>query len=125
MILINENVLLQNNKDFYTYIDFVRAEKYTEKNIKVADCIIQFLEDVWDRDKKLTLIIQKKISPDIIPVILISISETSNLSKVEFNAVSKAPDFSVDKRQTMLFYQYCEKYFKSMISLYDRLAQIE
>ena len=125
MILINENVLLQNNHDFYSYIDFVKAERYNENNIKVANCIIQFLEDVWDRDKKLTAIVQKKISVDVIPVILINISETSNLSKLEFRAVSKNPDVNINKRQELLFNQYCEKYFKSMISLYDRLSQLE
>ena len=55
-------------------------------------------------------------------LIFVDISNTADLQAVRFTAMSTKEDYKIKKKQKMQFRQYCLKYFKTMVSLFDRFC---
>lgn len=125
MIFINEETLLTNTMDLNEFIDVLQGEIYNDDSEKAINCVIEFLLDVSERDQKLTEVVQKKISETLYPVVMIDISETGDMTKVDFQAISTDENFVAKKKDEVAFKEFCDKYFGSMRSLYDRLFYLD
>lgn len=125
MIFINEEIMITNKMELNEFISLLNGEAYNEDTEKIIKCIQDYLYEVWDRDEKLTLMIHKKISNDFYPIEVVNISETSDLSSTHINLFCKEKERSVSKKDEKAFYEFCEKYFKSLKPLFNRFCELD
>lgn len=124
MIVINSDLMIQNQMELDFYSELLKQEIYNEESEKVVDCVIEYLRDVWDRDVKLTSKIQEQIDPDMYPLVFVDVFLTADFKAIRFGAASKKEGQEIKKKQKIAFQRYCNKYFKTMISLYDRFCNL-
>ena len=124
MIVINSDLLIQNQTDFDMYIEALQDQTYDEWSDMALECIVGYLNDVWERDARLTYKVQQQIDPDIYPLIYVDILDTADLRAIRFGAVSSDKDKKIKKKQKIAFQRYCNKYFKTMVSLFDRFCNL-
>lgn len=125
MILINNEILIKNERDLNDFFGFLSQECYNKQTEELKDVIMDFLLDVWDRVEKIDIMVKKKISEDISSVALVNIEETEDLRQTEIIAVSKTNDFKVGEKEKVIFNGIVEHYFTGIKSLYDRFVELE
>lgn len=124
MIVINSDLILKNQTDFDKYVELLREQVYDDFSKLTVECVIEFLEDVWSRDAKLTAKVQEQIDEDLYPMVYVDIFNSADFKAVTFGAASTNEDYKMKKKQKIAFKRYCDKYFKTMISLFDRFCNL-
>lgn len=125
MIFVNEEIMLSNKMELNNFISLLEGETYNADTEKVVECIKDYLYEVWDRDEKLMIMIHKKISEELYPVVFVNISETSDLTKTDISLFCDQEDYSISKKDEKAFYEFCEKYFRSLKPLFDRFCELD
>lgn len=125
MIYIKDKALISNYLELNEFVGLLQNEVYNDQSQIVVDCITDYLYDIWERDEKLTKMIEKYVSQELYSVVVVDISDTADLTRVEVNAFSQNENFKVTKEQELAFNDFCNRYFNGLKPLYNRFAELD
>lgn len=125
MISVNEEVLLDTREDLKMFTELMMGETYNQQTRTVCECVITFLEELFDINVQVKQLIQETIHKDLNPLFKIEIAETADLSKIEVLAFSKDENYEPSAQDSLNFDNICEKYLKDFEPLYERLFNLE
>ena len=125
MIMINNSIPLQSEEDINMFMEEVKEQTYDDTSVQVCDVIHTFLKDVWERDEKLTYMIQKKISRVFYPVEFVDLTEEGDWTKLNISMVPINKGYREKLSDVTTFNGLCDLFFKDLKPLYTRLSEIQ
>ena len=97
-------------------------ESYDDRSRELALLFCNYLDEVFRVDKKTEKEVQKKIGPEVIPVVNINTMDTPDFQKLDFTAISTVENYQMKKSDEIILQDICYKQFKNVRSLLDRIA---
>ena len=124
MILINDEVLIENETQLNAFIQLLDDECYNEETEKAKEIMTDFFLDIWDRIKKVEILVHKRISENIFPVAIVEIKDTADFNKIEVKALSKDNDFVPKEKDNVVFNGIVDRYFSGIKTLGKRFEEV-
>lgn len=121
MILLNE-LLIENDEIKNELISNIDLLSYNEESEKENQILIDYINDLYEADKKLTAKLQEKISEYIIPIVYFELDLMADLNELRFKVFSTSEDFKVKKSDELVFKHYCDVFFGGIEPLYNRIV---
>lgn len=122
MLVLND-IPIGNEEILDLLCEEIMKSSYDDETRLGNKVIVQFFRDAYEADKKLTNMVQEKISTDIIPIVNFEFCNWCDLNKFDFYAVSTDENKTVKKSQELLFYELCDICFGHLDGLFNRLTQ--
>lgn len=121
MLVLNKEICFVNDEVLQEFCKIILDSSYDEETRLGNQVIVQFFKDAYEADKKLTSLVQEKISSDIIPIVNFDFCNWCDLNKFDFRVVSTEENKKVKKSQELYFYELCDICFGPLDGLLNRL----
>ena len=121
MLIINGAVEIADRDTLEAFKSTMILESYNDTSKNISLIFNEYLTDVFERDQKLTKEVRTRIDDNLVPTVNIWTVELYQLQDVYFSLKSVDPDLEVKKTQQIVFQDLCDKIFKDLIPLSERL----
>jgi len=122
MLVINKSLPIMDNDMLEVFKSQIIMESYDDRSRELALLFCNYLDEVFRVDKKTEKEVQKKIGPEVIPVVNINTMDTPDFQKLDFTAISTVENYQMKKSDEIILQDICYKQFKNVRSLLDRIA---
>lgn len=125
MIIINQENVIETEKDLNLFLSFIDGEVFDDNSAKITKAISEYLIDVFDRVKRINISVHNQISEDLNAYAIVDFELTANFMETEVQLFSKNEDFEVKERDKIIFDGIVNLQFNGLKSLWDRFCELD
>lgn len=125
MIIINQENVIETEKDLNLFLSFIDGEVFDDNSAKITKAISEYLIDVFDRVKRINISVHNQISEDLNAYAIVDFELTANFMETEVQLFSKNEDFKVKERDKIIFDGIVNLQFNGLKSLWDRFCELD
>lgn len=125
MIIINQENVIETEKDLNLFLSFIDGEVFDDNSEKITKAISEYLIDVFDRVKKINISVHNQISEELNAYAIVDFELTTNFMETEVQLFSKNEDFKVKERDKIIFDGIVNLQFNGLKSLWDRFCELD
>ena len=125
MIIINQENVIETEKDLNLFLSFIDGEVFDDNSAKITKAISEYLIDVFDRVKKINISVHNQISEELNAYAIVDFELTANFMETEVQLFSKNEDFKVKERDKIIFDGIVNLQFNGLKSLWDRFCELD
>ena len=120
MILISDYEI-RSEEDLKMFLDYMKSLAITEPEKIYFDVLKEYMEEVYEQDKKLQKMVSEKISEDLTSVITLPLDNEDEVDVFHFGLIKK-DNKKVKKREQIFFRKLCDECFGHVPGLYSRMV---
>lgn len=125
MIIINQENVIETEKDLNLFLSFIDGEVFDDNSAKITKAISEYLIDVFDRVKRINISVHNQISEELNAYAIVDFELTANFMETEVQLFSKNEDFEVKERDKIIFDGIVNLQFNGLKSLWDRFCELD
>ena len=125
MIIINQENVIETEKDLNLFLSFIDGEVFDDNSAKITKAISEYLIDVFNRVKRINISVHNQISEELNAYAIVDFELTANFMETEVQLFSKNEDFKVKERDKIIFDGIVNLQFNGLKSLWDRFCELD